>query len=141
MALSTQGGAPSHNCASSSAESAGCAGHLPFEGRSKEEIKAAISAGIMRPFPPAMSPACVSFVSAMLIRDTQQRPSAKQLLQHPIVITYLRTLLPAQQQLAAAALATSAAPSDSVSSLHGTSAMPRPLFTAKRPAQGTWQCS
>ena len=71
-----------------------------------------------------MSPACVSFVSAMLIRDRQQRPSAKQLLQHPIVITYLRTLLPAQQQLAAAALATSAAPSDSVSSLHGTSAMP-----------------
>ena len=108
------------------------AGHLPFEGRNKEEIKHAISAGIMRPFPQGMSPACMSFVSAMMIRDVQQRPGAKQLLQHPIVLTYLRTLVPAQQPAAAPMVPTS----DSASSLNGSTAMPRPLFAIKRPAQG-----
>ena len=87
----------------------------------------------MRPFPQAMSPACVSFVSAMLIRDTVQRPSAKQLLQHPIVLTYLRTLVPVQ---APAAAAPSSSTSDSASSLNGTPAMPRPLLAIKRPVQG-----
>ncbi len=87
----------------------------------------------MRPFPQGMSPACISFVSAMMIRDVQQRPSAKQLLQHPIVLTYLRTLVPAQQP----AVAPLAPTSDSASSLNGSAAMPRPLFAIKRPAQGT----
>ncbi len=87
----------------------------------------------MRPFPQGMSPACISFVSAMMIRDVQQRPSAKQLLQHPIVLTYLRTLVPAQQQAPAPLAPTS----DSASSLNGSAAMPRPLFAIKRPAQGT----
>ena len=109
------------------------AGHLPFEGRSKEEIKHAISAGIMRPFPAAMSPACVSFVSAMMLRDTAQRPGAKQLLQHPIVLTYLRTLVPTQPIAMMHPLAST---SDSASSLNGTAAMPRPLFASKRPGQG-----
>ena len=86
----------------------------------------------MRPFPQGMSPACMSFVSAMMIRDVQQRPSAKQLLQHPIVLTYLRTLMPAQQPAAAPLAPTS----DSASSLNGSAAMPRPLFAAKRPVQG-----
>ncbi|CAK0752065.1 hypothetical protein CVIRNUC_002117 [Coccomyxa viridis] len=109
-------------------------GHLPFEGRSKEEIKHAISAGIMRPFPAAMSPACVSFVSAMMLRDTAQRPGAKQLLQHPIVLTYLRTLVPTQPIAMMPPLAST---SDSASSLNGTAAMPRPLFASKRPGQGS----
>ena len=109
------------------------AGHLPFEGRSKEDIKHAISAGIMRPFPAAMSPACVSFVSAMMLRDTAQRPGAKQLLQHPIVLTYLRTLVPTQPIAMMPPLAST---SDSASSLNGTAAMPRPLFASKRPGQG-----
>ena len=92
----------------------------------------------MRPFPQAMSPACVSFVSAMLIRDTVQRPSAKQLLQHPIVLTYLRTLVPIQAPVAAAV---SSSTSDSASSLNGTPAMPRPLLTIKRPVQGVKRSS
>lgn len=118
------------------------AGHLPFEGRNKDEIKHAISAGIMRPFPQAMSPACISFVSAMMIRDTQQRPSAKQLLQHPIVLTYLRTLAPAQLASPAPLASVSASTSDSASSLNGSNAMPRPLFAIKRPSQGAVQaCS
>ena len=87
----------------------------------------------MRPFPAAMSPACVSFVAAMMLRNTAQRPSAKQLLQHPIVLTYLRTLVPAQP---VAMMPPPASTSDSASSLNGTAAMPRPLFGAKRPGQG-----
>lgn len=89
----------------------------------------------MRPFPQGMSQACIGFVSAMMIRDVQQRPSAKQLLQHPIVLTYLRTLVPAQQPAAALLEPTS----DSASSLNGSAAMPRPLFAIKRPAQGASQ--
>ena len=48
----------------------------------KAEIKAAIAAGRLRPFgPQRLSPACTAFVSAMLLRDPKQRPSARQLLQ------------------------------------------------------------
>jgi hypothetical protein len=96
------------------------AGHLPFEGDvppcckgrealcagctgvHKAQIKAAIAAGRLRPFgPQRLSPACTAFVSAMLLRDPKQRPSARQLLQvrtgvmAPPTLVSHRQILPA----------------------------------------------
>ena len=125
------------------------AGHLPFEGRDKTEIKAAITAGQMRPFSAALSPTCASFVGSMMVRDAKARPSARQLLQHPIVLGYTRAAQPQPQpqvlqppatpQPAAPLLLTAASMSDSVSSMECGSVPSRPInltASGKRPANG-----
>ena len=61
------------------------AGHLPFDGRDKEEIKRAITLGRMRALPPHLSSDCVAFISDMLESDPETRPSAVQLLRHPYI--------------------------------------------------------
>ena len=58
-------------------------GHLPFEGPDRGEVKTAIAAGKLRPFPRSLSPGAVAFVSAMLTPDPAERPSAADLLAHP----------------------------------------------------------
>jgi len=60
-------------------------GHLPFEGADRAAVKEAIVAGRLRPFPRSLSPAAVSFVSAMLRADPAARPSAAALLRHPFI--------------------------------------------------------
>ena len=60
-------------------------GHLPFDGRDKEEIKRAITLGRMRALPPHLSADCVAFISDMLESDPETRPSAAQLLRHPYI--------------------------------------------------------
>jgi serine/threonine protein kinase len=98
-------------------------GHLPFEGEDKTEIKHAIGVGMMRPFSSALSPSCKSFLGAMLTRDARARPSARQLLQHPIVLAHTRPT--AQHPLPAHTSAALLAPlSDSASSLDGNFAPP-----------------
>ena len=66
------------------------AGHLPFDGRDKEEIKRAITLGRMRALPPHLSSDCVAFINAMLESDPETRPSAAQLLQHPYITRHSR---------------------------------------------------
>jgi len=61
------------------------AGHLPFDGRDKEEIKRAITLGRMRALPHHLSADCVAFISDMLESDPETRPSAAQLLRHPYI--------------------------------------------------------
>jgi hypothetical protein len=75
------------------------AGHLPFEGREKADIKRAITLHRMRPLPPSISPACADFVRAMLTHDAALRPSAAALLGHP----YLLAHAPLEQRLSAPA--------------------------------------
>ena len=65
-------------------------GHLPFDGRDKEEIKRAITLGRMRALPPHLSADCVSFIGQMLESDPEARPSAAQLLQHPYIARHSR---------------------------------------------------
>jgi hypothetical protein len=60
-------------------------GHLPFDGRDKAHIKAAITAGDMRPLPASVSEEACDFVAAMLEPDRAARPSAADLLQHPFL--------------------------------------------------------
>ena len=68
-----------------------CAGHLPFDGRDKEEIKRAITLGRMRALPPHLSGDCVSFIREMLESDPEARPSAAALLQHPFISRHARS--------------------------------------------------
>jgi hypothetical protein len=96
----------------------------------------------MRPFSATLSPACAGFVGSMMLRDAKARPSARQLLQHPIVLGYTRVALPSPQvimpQPAAPQLLSAASISDSVSSLDGAHG-PRPIAltaTGKRPSNG-----
>lgn len=65
------------------------AGHLPFEGREKAEIKRAISLHRMRPLPPSISPACADFLRCMLTHDPSARPSAADLLLHPFLALHV----------------------------------------------------
>ncbi|BDA46227.1 probable serine/threonine-protein kinase Nek1 at N-terminal half [Coccomyxa sp. Obi] len=121
-------------------------GHLPFEGRDKTEIKAAITAGHMRPFSAALSPACASFVGSMMVRDAKVRPSARQLLQHPIVLGYTRVAQPPQPvqppatpQPATPPLLSAASMSDSVSSVECGNIPSHPInltASGKRPTNG-----
>ena len=53
-----------------------CAGHLPFEGREKADIKRAIALHHMRPLPPSTSPVCADFLRCMLAHSAAARPSA-----------------------------------------------------------------
>ena len=61
------------------------AGHLPFEGADKAEVKRSISAGRLRPLPLSLSSTAIDFVVSMLEHDPNRRPSAAELLQHPWV--------------------------------------------------------
>lgn len=63
-------------------------GRLPFEGKDKAEIKAAISGYKLASFPPFVSPQCQAMVRAMLAYDPSERPSADLLLQHPYIQMY-----------------------------------------------------
>lgn len=63
-------------------------GRLPFEGRDKAEIKAAISEYRLAAFPAFISPQCQAMVRAMLSKDPAKRPSAEELLTHPYMQMY-----------------------------------------------------
>lgn len=67
-------------------------GRLPFEGRDKAEMKAAIAEYNLAPFPSHTSTTCQSLVRSMLSFDQSQRPSAECLLQHPYILDHLMTL-------------------------------------------------
>lgn len=78
----------------------------------------------------------------MLLRDTKARPSARQLLQHPLVLGYTRaaapTAPPPSLQAQTAQLLSATSVSDSVSSMEGTHA-PRLLSVTpagKQPSNG-----
>ena len=66
-------------------------GRLPFEGRDKAEMKAAISDYNLAAFPSHTSSTCQSIIRSMLSYDQSQRPSAECLLQHPYILTHLVT--------------------------------------------------
>ncbi|KAF6256795.1 kinase-like domain-containing protein [Scenedesmus sp. NREL 46B-D3] len=60
-------------------------GRSPFEGASKDEIKAAILGYKMRPLPTFLTPGCQDFVLQAMCPRAQDRPGAMQLLNHPWV--------------------------------------------------------
>lgn len=59
------------------------AGYKPFQGVSYEGIAAAVIQHAIADLPPHISPAFKAFIAAALTYDPQQRPSARQLLDHP----------------------------------------------------------
>jgi len=61
------------------------AGRSPFEGASKDEIKAAILGFQMRPLPGFLTPGCQDFILKCLCPKAGDRPSALALLSHPWV--------------------------------------------------------
>jgi serine/threonine protein kinase len=60
-------------------------GRSPFEGASKDEIKAAILGYKMRALPTFLTPGCQDFILQSMCPRAQDRPSAMQLLNHPWV--------------------------------------------------------
>ncbi|GBF97062.1 aurora-like kinase [Raphidocelis subcapitata] len=74
-------------------------GRSPFEGASKQEIRAAILAHAVRPLPGFLTRECADWLGAAMQPDAARRPGALELLRHPWV---LRNLMPE----AAAAAAT-----------------------------------
>ena len=65
-------------------------GRLPFEGKDKAEIKAAITAYHFAAFPPYVSTQCQGIIKSMLAYDREQRPGAAELLGHQYLQTYCR---------------------------------------------------
>lgn len=63
-------------------------GKLPFEGKDKSEIKAAITAYNLASFPSYISASCQAMIRSMLAYDHKDRPSAEQLLQHPYLLAF-----------------------------------------------------
>ena len=80
------------------------AGHLPFEGKDKADVKAAITAGRLRALPHHLSPECCDFVNSMLEPQPSKRPGAAQLLAHPYVLRRCFSVLPAIAALTPQAL-------------------------------------
>lgn len=62
-----------------------CAGRSPFEGASKDEIKAAILGYRMRPLPAFLTPGCQDFILQAMCPRAEDRPGAYDLLKHPWV--------------------------------------------------------
>jgi serine/threonine protein kinase len=60
-------------------------GRSPFEGSSKDEIKAAILGYKMRALPTFLTPGCQDFILQSMCPRAMDRPSAMQLLNHPWV--------------------------------------------------------
>lgn len=100
-------------------------GRSPFEGASKDEIRANILAHNMRPLPAFLTPECADWVGRAMTVDPGARPSALQLLRHRWVVKNLHAedaarlmdlrvatprMLPAAAPAAPAAHAAPAAP-------------------------------
>lgn len=66
-------------------------GRLPFEGKDKAEIKAAITAYNLTAFPPYVSAQCQAMIRTMLAYERDQRPTALELLSHPYLQTYCKS--------------------------------------------------
>jgi serine/threonine protein kinase len=60
-------------------------GRLPFEGKDKSEIKAAISGYKLAAFPPYVGIQCQNMICAMLAYDPEDRPAAATLMTHPFL--------------------------------------------------------
>ena len=63
-------------------------GRLPFEGRDKAEIKAAITEYNLAPFPLYVSTECHSMICSMLAYNKELRPPAAELLKHAYLQKY-----------------------------------------------------
>lgn len=101
-------------------------GRSPFEGASKDEIRANILRHNMRPLPGFLTPDCVDWITKAMTADPAARPSALQLLRHRWVLKNLhaedhsrvvdlkiatpRMLPPAPAAVPAAAAVAAAAP-------------------------------
>ena len=83
-------------------KSACCAGHLPFEGKDRPDLKRNILANKIKPMPAALSQTCRDFIASMMSPHPDERPSAAVLLTHPFVTFYTGSV-PATQPPAAAA--------------------------------------
>jgi serine/threonine protein kinase len=60
-------------------------GRLPFEGKDKAEIKAAISSYKLAVFPPYVGIQCQNMICSMLAYDPEDRPAAATLMSHPFL--------------------------------------------------------
>lgn len=75
------------------------AGHLPFDGKDKTNIKNAIAEGRIKSLPSSHSGECIEFVASMLRQNPAQRPSCQELLQHPYVLKHCQQAGPSTPRI------------------------------------------